>query len=160
MPNPEQLLYAKTHEWVDVNDVDGAKVATIGISAFAVEQLTDLVFMELPTVGAQVKAGTPFGEIESVKAVSDLYSPVTGEVIEVNTALPDQLETMSDDPYGKGWIAKDQNQRRQLPRQPARLRRLPEAVRRRRLTMPTPLSPKAVRGRGLRQQCPNPGRFK
>jgi glycine cleavage system H protein len=104
--NPPNLLYAKTHEWTRVEDASGAKVATVGITAFAVEALTDLVFMELPKVGRQVKAGEPFGEIESVKAVSDLYAPVSGEVIEVNTGLPDSLETLNSDPFGKGWIAK------------------------------------------------------
>lgn len=104
--NVEELLYAETHEWVAVEDVDGAKVATVGISAFAVEQLTDLVFMDLPEVGKVVKAGEPFGEIESVKAVSDLYSPVDGEIIATNTALPDALETLNEDPYEQGWIVK------------------------------------------------------
>jgi glycine cleavage system H protein len=104
--NPPDLLYAKTHEWARVEDADGAKVATMGITAFAVEALTDLVFMELPKVGRQVKAGEAFGEIESVKAVSDMYAPVTGEVIEVNAGLPESLETLNSDPYGAGWIAK------------------------------------------------------
>lgn len=103
---PEQLLYAKTHEWVALADEGGAKIATIGISAFAVEALTDLVFIELPKVGAQVKAEQPFCEVESVKAVSDVYAPVAGEVTEVNASLPDNLEVLSTDPYGKGWIAK------------------------------------------------------
>ncbi|MEK6248037.1 MAG: glycine cleavage system protein GcvH [Planctomycetales bacterium] len=103
---PEELLYAKTHEWVHIEQRDGSKIATLGISAFAVEALTDLVFLELPEVGKQIVAGDSFGEIESVKAVSDLYSPVSGEVIEVNTALPDSLEVLSEDPYGPGWIAK------------------------------------------------------
>lgn len=103
---PEELLYAKTHEWAAIEDVDGQKIATIGISAFAVEQLTDLVYMDLPQVGQQVSAGDSFGEIESVKAVSDLYSPVTGEITEVNASLPDKLEVFSDDPYGQGWIMK------------------------------------------------------
>jgi glycine cleavage system H protein len=104
---PEQLLYAKTHEWVQIEtDSSGAKVATVGISAFAVESLTDLVFMQLPEVGRRVKAGEAFGEIESVKAVSDLYSPVSGEVVAVNKELPNKLETLSTDPYGAGWIAK------------------------------------------------------
>ena len=103
---PDELLYAKTHEWVHLDDVEGTKTATIGISAFAVEALTDLVFLDLPEVGRQIAAGEPLGEIESVKAVSDLYSPVSGEVVEVNTALPDALETLSQDPYGPGWIAK------------------------------------------------------
>ena len=96
---PEELLFAKTHEWAAVStDPQGAKIATVGISAFAVEALTDLVFMQLPAVGRKVKAGESFGEIESVKAVSDLYSPVDGEVIEVNTALPNKLETLNSDP--------------------------------------------------------------
>ena len=106
MSTPENLLYAKTHEWVAVAEEAGEKVATIGISAFAVEALTDLVFMELPEVGRQVKPGESICEIESVKAVSDMYSPVEGEVIAVNESLPDQLETLSEDPYTAGWIAK------------------------------------------------------
>ena len=104
--NPDELLYAKTHEWAKVNDENGAKVATVGISAFAVEQLTDLVYMELPSVGKQVEAGREFGEVESVKAVSPLYSPVTGEIIAVNSGLPDSLETLNADPYNAGWILK------------------------------------------------------
>jgi len=103
---PEELLFAKTHEWAHVESSGGGKVATVGISAFAVEALTDLVYMQLPTVGRKVKAGESFGEIESVKAVSDLYSPVDGEVVEVNSALPNKLETLNADPYGAGWIAK------------------------------------------------------
>jgi glycine cleavage system H protein len=103
---PEELLYAKTHEWVSVADEDGAKVATIGISAFAVEALTDLVYIELPAVGKKVEAEQPFCEVESVKAVSDIYAPIDGEVVAVNSALPDTLETLSSDPYGNGWIAK------------------------------------------------------
>lgn len=99
---PEELLYAKTHEWVHVQ----GKVATVGISAFAVEALTDLVYMQLPAVGAKLKAGQSFGEIESVKAVSDLYSPVDGEVTEVNSALANKLETLNTDPYGAGWMLK------------------------------------------------------
>ena len=102
--DPAKLLYAPTHEWVHVDEAND--VATVGISAFAVEQLTDLVYIELPESGAQVTAGESFGEIESVKAVSDLYSPVTGEITEVNTALADSLEIFSSDPYGAGWIIK------------------------------------------------------
>jgi glycine cleavage system H protein len=104
--NPDELLFAETHEWAKVEDKDGAKVATVGISAFAVEQLTDLVYMELPSVGTAVKAGCEFGEVESVKAVSPLYSPVTGEIIDVNASLPDSLETLNADPYDAGWIIK------------------------------------------------------
>lgn len=104
--NPEKLLFAETHEWAMVQDEEGAKIAVVGVSAFAVQQMTDLVFIQLPEVGEKVRAGESFGEIESVKAVSDLYCPVTGEVIAVNTLLPDSLETLSKDPYGAGWIAK------------------------------------------------------
>ena len=105
--NLEELRFAKTHEWVHVaDDENGAKVATVGISAFAVEALTDLVFMQLPEVGKQAEAGESFAEVESVKAVSDIYAPVNGEVIAVNESLPDSLEILSEDPYGKGWIAK------------------------------------------------------
>lgn len=103
---PEELLYAKTHEWVSVAEEEGEKIATVGISAFAVEALTDLVFIDLPKVGKQVEAEQPFCEVESVKAVSDIYSPVDGEVIAANTMLPDSLETLSRDPYNAGWIAK------------------------------------------------------
>ncbi len=104
---PKELRYAKTHEWVHVDrDAKGQKIATIGISHFAVEALTDLVYIELPEVGRRVKAGESFGEIESVKAVSDLYSPVDGEIVEVNGSLADHLEQFHDDPYGAGWIVK------------------------------------------------------
>lgn len=96
------LKYAPSHEWVSL---DG-DVATIGITNFAVEELTDLVFMELPAVGSQISQGTTFGEVESVKAVSDLYSPVSGEVVEVNEQLPDDLAVLSEDPFGKGWMIK------------------------------------------------------
>jgi glycine cleavage system H protein len=101
---PSDLLYAKTHEWVKFDS--GTKIATIGVTAFAVEALTDLVYIELPAVGKQLKAGEPFGEIESVKAVSDLYAPVTGEVTEVNSGLAGDLAVLNDDPYTKGWMVK------------------------------------------------------
>jgi glycine cleavage system H protein len=103
---PEELLYAESHEWVHVSEEDGAKMATIGISAFAVEQLTDLVYMELPEVGRSVEAGDEIGEVESVQAVSPLYSPVQGEITAVNSTLPDNLETLTSDPYSAGWIVK------------------------------------------------------
>jgi len=95
--------FAKTHEWIRLDD-DG--LATVGISAYAVEALTDLVFMQLPQVGRTVKAGESLGEIESVKAVSDFYAPVSGEIAVVNTALPADLETLGRDPYGAGWLVK------------------------------------------------------
>ena len=104
---PQELLYSQTHEWVSVEaDASGAKIATMGISAFALEQLADLVYVDLPEVGRQVAAGEPLGEIESVKAVSDLYSPVDGEVTEVNAEVVDRLDTLSHDPYQTGWLVK------------------------------------------------------
>jgi len=99
-------LYAKTHEWADVANEGADKVATIGISAFAIEQLTDLVFMALPSIGTKVVAGKEFGEVESVKAVSPLYSPVDGEIVDVHSDLPDNLDTLKEDPYDFGWILK------------------------------------------------------
>jgi len=97
------LKFAKTHEWIR-SEAGGE--ATVGISAYAVEALTDLVFMQLPQVGKRVKAGESIGEIESVKAVSDLYAPVSGVIVAVNEALPGQLETLGKDPYGAGWIVR------------------------------------------------------
>lgn len=102
--DPSKLLYAESHEWVDVTDEGDGKVATLGISAFAIEQLNDLVYMDLPEVGRKLAVGDEFGEVESVKAVSPLYSPVSGEVIDVHDDLPDQLEQLNDDPYDFGWI--------------------------------------------------------
>ena len=104
---PADLKYTKTHEWVRFEAGDsGQKIATVGITAFALEALTDLVFVDLPPVGQEVQAGTPFGEIESVKAVSDLNSPVAGRVLEVNSSLVSNLEHLGEDPYGNGWFVK------------------------------------------------------
>jgi glycine cleavage system H protein len=104
---PQDLLFAKTHEWVHLDKgASGEKIATVGISHFAVEALTDLVYLELPEVGREVKAGESFGEIESVKAVSDLYSPVSGEIVDINGALAGKLDQFHDDPYGAAWIVK------------------------------------------------------
>jgi glycine cleavage system H protein len=100
--DPKSLKYARTDEWVHL---DG-EVATIGISDFAVKALTDLVYLDLPPVGKKLKAGEPFGVVESVKAASDMYSPVTGEVVESNTKLGDDLGRLSDDPFGAGWLIK------------------------------------------------------
>ena len=102
----EELLYADTHEWVLVEHQDASKIATVGISKFAVEQLTDLVYIELPSVGTETQSGKEFGEVESVKAVSPLYCPVDGEVVEVNESLKDALETLNDDAYDGGWMIK------------------------------------------------------
>lgn len=99
-----QLLYAESHEWVDVKEEGGDKIATIGISGFAIEQLNDLVYMDLPEVGRKLSAGDEFGEVESVKAVSPLYSPVSGEVIAVHDELPESLDQLNDDPYDFGWV--------------------------------------------------------
>jgi glycine cleavage system H protein len=104
---PDKLLYAKTHEWVNVEAGSaGEKIATVGLSAFALKLLTDLVFMELPPTGRQVKAGESFGEIESVKAVSDLYSPVDGQIVASNSAIVQNLQRLAEDPYGDGWLVK------------------------------------------------------
>ena len=100
--DPATLKFAKTHEWIHV---DG-EMATVGISDFAVQHLTDLVYIDLPAVGRTLKTGEAFGEVESVKAVSDLYAPAAGEVVEVNESLSDELGTLSDDPFGKGWMIK------------------------------------------------------
>ena len=102
MAYPDDLRYSKEHEWVRV---DGSR-ATIGITSFAAEELGDIVFVELPEVGAVLKQFATFGVVESVKAVSDLFSPVSGEVMEVNDALRDAPELLNSDPFGEGWIAK------------------------------------------------------
>ncbi|WP_298860507.1 glycine cleavage system protein GcvH [uncultured Gimesia sp.] len=96
------LKFTKTHEWVNVE----GDIVTVGITDFAVNQLTDLVYIELPAIGSTCEAGKVFGEVESVKAVSDLYSPVSGEITEVNSALVDDQSPLSDDPFGNGWITK------------------------------------------------------
>ena len=98
----ESLKFAKTHEWVAVE----GDVATIGITDFAVTALTDLVYVDLPASGSQATAGETFGEVESVKAVSDLYAPVSGEIVEVNDGLPDDLDALSEVSFGRGWMVK------------------------------------------------------
>jgi glycine cleavage system H protein len=104
--NSEDLRYAKTHEWVHLDEADGGRIATMGISAFAVEALTDLVYIDLPEVGRTLAEGEVFGEVESVKAVSDLYAPAAGEVIEVNDAVIADLDNLTSDPFGEGWLIK------------------------------------------------------
>lgn len=99
---PADLKYTKTHEWVRIE----GDVATIGISDFAQSELGDVVFVELPNVGRSLAVGDTFGSIESVKTVSDVYSPVAGEVIEINEALGSQSELVNSDPYGKGYLVK------------------------------------------------------
>lgn len=100
--DPQTAKYSKSHEWVILEGEE----ATIGISDFAVNQLTDLVYIELPEVGKTISAGEEFGVVESVKAASDLYAPISGEVIAANTDLEDDLAALSDDPFGKGWMIK------------------------------------------------------
>ncbi len=99
---PQDLKYDREHEWVRL---DG-DVATIGISDFAQDQLGEVVYVDLPTAGDAVNAGESFGEVESVKSVSELFSPVSGEILEVNDALGDAPETVNEDPYGDGWMIK------------------------------------------------------
>jgi glycine cleavage system H protein len=99
---PEDRKYLPTHEW---GRRDG-NLVVIGITDFAVQHLSDLVYIDLPSPGQKVKKGERFGEIESVKAVSDINSPVTGEVAQVNDQLADHLETLAQDPYGAGWMIK------------------------------------------------------
>ncbi len=99
---PAELRYTKSHEWVKMDD----GTATVGITAFAAEQLGDVVFLELPAVGESVKAETPFGVVESVKAAVDLNCPVSGEIIESNDDLTENLELLGKDPYGSAWMIK------------------------------------------------------
>ncbi len=99
---PNDIRYTKTHEWLRIDD----DVATIGVTDFAVEHLGDLVFVDLPDVGLDVKAGDSVAEVESVKAVGEVYSSVTGEVIEVNEDLSDDQSSLASDPFGAGWLFK------------------------------------------------------
>ena len=100
--NPKDLKYTETHEWVRL----AGDTVTLGITEHAAHALSDLVFLGLPKKGDKVSAGKACGEIESVKAVSDINSPVDGEVLEVNSALADSLGDITSDPYGKGWLVK------------------------------------------------------
>jgi len=102
MAHPSDRVYSKEHEWVVV---DG-DVATIGISSFAQDQLGEVVYVDLPSVGDELAAGDSFGEIESVKSVSELFAPVSGEITEVNSALDDSPETVNADPHEAGWMVK------------------------------------------------------
>lgn len=97
---PDELRYLESHEWVTT----GGDTVRIGVSDFAQDELGDVVFVELPAVGDEVVADEPFGVVESIKAVSDLYAPVSGEVVGVNEALFDRPELVNEDPYGDGWL--------------------------------------------------------
>lgn len=99
---PNALKYAKSHEWAGIE----GDVAVVGITDFAVKTLTDLVFLELPSVGDTVAAGEKFGEIESVKAVSELLAPVSGEIVEVNDEVANNLDIINASPFDKGWLLK------------------------------------------------------
>ncbi|MCK4307836.1 glycine cleavage system protein GcvH [candidate division WOR-3 bacterium] len=98
----EDLKYAKTHEWVRIEN----NIATCGISDYAQSELSDVVFIELHPVGSLTEKGSPFGTIEAVKAVTDIYAPLTGKIIEVNAKLSTTPETVNNDPYGEGWMIK------------------------------------------------------
>ncbi|HVC45597.1 MAG TPA: glycine cleavage system protein GcvH [Candidatus Binataceae bacterium] len=102
MEAPPGLKYSKEHEWVASEET----VATIGITDHAQEQLGEIVYIELPSVGEKVSKDDPFGVVESVKAVSDIYAPVSGTVVEVNKDLPESPEVVNEDPYGDGWLIK------------------------------------------------------
>ena len=99
---PEDLLYHPEHDWARIDD----DVATLGITWFAQDALGEVVFFDPPDVGATVTAGESYAEVESVKAVSDVIAPLSGEIIEVNTALGDKPEAINEDPYGEGWMVK------------------------------------------------------
>lgn len=99
---PEKLFYTKEHEWISVED----EVGTIGITDHAQTELGDVVYVELPESGSRYGAGQAFGSVESVKAVSEVYAPISGQVVEVNSILIGSPETLNQDPYGKGWIVK------------------------------------------------------
>lgn len=99
---PEDLMYAKSHEWAMIE----GDVATVGITHFAQEQLGDMTFIELPEVGDTFEAGNEMGSVESVKAASEIYAPVSGEVVAVNEELEDAPELVNEEPYGAGWMLK------------------------------------------------------
>ena len=102
MDFPEELKYTEEHDWIMIE----GDIATVGITDFAQEQLGDIVFVELPEVGDTLEAGKNLGVVESVKAVSDVYAPLSGEVVEVNEELPDEPETLNNSPYESGWMIK------------------------------------------------------
>ena len=100
--NPQDLLYSKEHEWIRV----AGDIGTVGITDHAQAELGDVIYVELPEAGARVEAGKALGTIESVKAVSEIFSPVSGEIIEVNKDLTGAPETVNTDPYGKAWLVR------------------------------------------------------
>jgi glycine cleavage system H protein len=102
MAYPTQYRYTKEHEWIEAKDGTG----TIGITDYAQSELGDVVFVEVPAAGTKLVAGKTFGSVESVKAVSEIYAPVNGEVVEANATLKDKPETINSDPHGTGWLVK------------------------------------------------------
>lgn len=100
MKIPDQLIYTKDHEWLRIEGNEGV----VGITDFAQSELGDIVFIEVDTVGETIEKGEPFGTIEAVKTVSDMFMPVSGEILEVNPALTATPETVNKDPYGDGWV--------------------------------------------------------
>ncbi len=101
---PTDFLYSEEHEWVNTSAVVEGETVRVGITHIATEALGDIVFVELPEVGSEVEAGEAFGEVESTKSVSDIYAPVSGEVVAVNEALEDNAGLINEDPYGEGWL--------------------------------------------------------
>ena len=101
---PTDYLYSAEHEWVNSTNVKPGDVVRVGITQYAADQLGEIVYVELPEVGTEAEAGEPCGEVESTKSVSDIYAPVSGEVVAVNEDLEDSAAVINDDPYGEGWI--------------------------------------------------------
>ena len=102
MDLPSDIKYTKEHEWTRIE----GSIATIGVTDFAQSELGDIAWIEMPEIGAETKKGDPFGTIEAVKTVEDLFAPLSGKIVEINEGLLDSPEWVNDDPYGKGWIAK------------------------------------------------------
>lgn len=101
---PTDYLYSAEHEWVNSTDVNAGDVVRVGITQYAADRLGEIVYVELPEVGTEAEAGEPCGEVESTKSVSDIYAPVSGEIVAVNEDLEDSAAIINDDPYGEGWI--------------------------------------------------------
>jgi len=108
MKLPEDILYTESHEWVR----EQGSLATVGITDFAQSQLKDIVYVEMPEIGSVFKKGDSLGVVESVKTVADLFSPVTGKIVETNATLKDHPQYVNEDPYGKGWIVKIELEKR------------------------------------------------
>jgi glycine cleavage system H protein len=108
MEFPEELFYTESHEWVR----EEGKQVTVGLTDYAQNQLKDIVYVEIPETGSEFKKGDSLGVVESVKAVADVYSPITGKVVDVNLTLKDHPQFINEDPYGKGWLVKMKIQER------------------------------------------------